>query len=125
MGICLRAGTNTTYFFGDNISELGDYAWYNEMGPPQPHPIAQKKPNPWGLYDMYGDVREWMQDIYHGNYNGAPTNGSAWEGVGFTRVIRGGSCFKGKADNCGSAFRIYEIQGTRNGGLGFRLVRDA
>ncbi len=119
----VRARTNTTYFFGDNISELGDYAWYNEIPPPQPNPIAQKKPNPWGLYDMYGDVREWMQDIYHGNYNGAPTNGSAWEGVGFTRVIRGGSCFKGKAGNCGSAFRSYEIQGTRNGGIGFRLVR--
>jgi formylglycine-generating enzyme required for sulfatase activity len=42
------------------------------------HPIGQKQPNAWGLYDMQGNVLEWIMDDYHGNYNGAPTDGSAW-----------------------------------------------
>lgn len=126
----IRAGTNTTYFFGDNISELGDYAWYDGT-----HPVGQKKPNPWGLYDMHGNGFEWIQDIYHGfyGYNGAPTDGSAWEGVtseggvGSKRVLRGsrGCLLYNNIDgHCRSASRDSESQGIRNGGIGFRLVRD-
>jgi len=122
----IRAGTNTKYFFGDNVSELGDYAWYSE-NPGRSHPVGQKKPNPWGLYDMRGNVFEWTQDIFHDNYNGAPLNGSAWEGMGSNRVIRGsGGCiiYIDKDEHCRSASREFEAQGIGNYAKGFRLVME-
>ncbi len=85
-----RAGTTTKYSFGDDESKFGDYAWYVSNSGDKTHEVGQKKPNPWGLYDMHGNVLEWVQDKWHSNYNGAPTDGSAWEGDGY-RVIRGGS----------------------------------
>ncbi len=120
-----RAGTTSRYFFGDEDSKLGDYAWYNSNSNLKNHDVGQKKPNPWGLYDMYGGVREWVQDEYHGNYTGAPTDGSSWEsGSDSDRVVRGGTCGT-SAKYCRSAFRYYYDPGRDwNMGLGFRLVRD-
>jgi formylglycine-generating enzyme required for sulfatase activity len=87
-----RAGTTTRYSFGDDESELDDYAWYDENSDDDMHPVGQKKPNSWGLYDMHGNVCEWVQDVWHDSYDGAPTDGSAWEsGDGADRVFRGGS----------------------------------
>ena len=62
-----RAGTTTAFFFGDDPSQLGDYAWYAENSNWETHPVAQKLPNPWGLYDMHGNVWERCQDLY-GDY---------------------------------------------------------
>jgi formylglycine-generating enzyme required for sulfatase activity len=56
-----RAGTTTDYYFGDDANQLGDYAWYEDNSGLITHPIGQKLPNAWGLYDMHGNVWEWCQ----------------------------------------------------------------
>jgi len=118
-----RAGTTTRYSFGDDESRLGDYAWYYANSGYKTHEVGQKKPNPWGLYDMHGNVFEWVQDAWHNNYNGVPTDGSAWEGDGSRRVFRGGCWFYGAGD-CGSARRLFDVPVSRLKILGFRLLRD-
>ena len=86
-----RAGTTTRYYFGDDANQLGDYAWYSDNSDSQTHPVGEKKPNDWGLYDMHGNVWEWFEDRWHRNYKGAPKDGSAWvQGDNSSRVLRGG-----------------------------------
>jgi len=117
-----RAGTATTYSFGDDESKLSDYVWYYEnAGSKTTHPVGQKNPNPWGLYDMHGNVWEWCQDRWHHSYNGAPTDGSAWEADGTSsRVIRGGSWNR----LVGSCYRYGYVQDSSINDLGFRIVRE-
>ena len=97
-----RAGSNTKWSFGDNESQLGDHAWYlgNSkawFGENKTQRVAQKKPNAFGLFDMHGNVWEWVQDCWHDNYIGAPSAGSAWSTAcsGNYRVFRGGSWIDG------------------------------
>jgi formylglycine-generating enzyme required for sulfatase activity len=61
-----RAGTKTAYSFGDDPANIGDYAWYVENAE-KPRPVCKKKPNPWGLYDIHGNVAEWCLDHYAAN----------------------------------------------------------
>ncbi len=63
-----RAGTTTRWSFGDDASQLARYSWYSENAGGQTHPVGQLLPNPWGLYDMYGNVWEWVQDWYDAGY---------------------------------------------------------
>jgi formylglycine-generating enzyme required for sulfatase activity len=63
-----RAGTDTKYFFGDSDAQLGDYAWIKGNSETKTHPVGQKKPNPWGLYDIYGNAAERVADRYDKNY---------------------------------------------------------
>jgi formylglycine-generating enzyme required for sulfatase activity len=63
-----RAGTQTSYFFGNDPKPLGDYAWYATNSEESTHPVGQKKPNPWGLYDIYGNVAEWCLDHYQADF---------------------------------------------------------
>jgi formylglycine-generating enzyme required for sulfatase activity len=119
-----RAGTTTRYSFGDSKSELGDYGWYDKNSGRETHPVGQKKPNPWGLYDMHGNVHEWVQDEWHDSYDGAPTDGSAWEsGDGASRVFRGGS-WRRRAGDCRPADRGHLDPGDRGLSLGFRLLQE-
>lgn len=87
-----RAGSTTQWSFGDDEAQLKDYAWYGENGV-STHPVGEKKPNTWGLYDMHGNVWEWCADDFHDDYKGAPANGSAWidSPRASDRVYRGGS----------------------------------
>ena len=118
-----RAGTTTQYSFGDDDSKLGEYAWYSENSGDKTHPVGKKGANPWGLYDVHGNIWEWVQDEWHDTYNGAPSDGSAWEdGIRAIRVNRGGSWFS-DARNCRSA-RRYFFPGYRCHYLGFRLLQE-
>ena len=88
-----RAGTSTKWSFGDNESQLGDYAWFRGNSQAKTQRVAQKRPNAFGLFDMHGNVWEWVQDCWHDNYAAAPTDGSAWTtSCSDTRQgLRGGS----------------------------------
>ncbi|MDP8229250.1 MAG: formylglycine-generating enzyme family protein, partial [Candidatus Electryoneaceae bacterium] len=92
-----RAGTTTKYHSGNSESDLARVGWYNGNSDDRTHSVGQKSPNAWGLYDMHGNVWEWCEDWYHGNYNKAPTDGSVWiSPSGSRRVLRGG-CWNGSA----------------------------
>ncbi|MBI2192135.1 MAG: SUMF1/EgtB/PvdO family nonheme iron enzyme [Planctomycetes bacterium] len=77
-----RAGTQTEFFYGEdaNFQRLGEYAWFggSSSGASFLHPVGQKKPNPWRIYDICGNASEWCQDVWHQSYEGAPSDGSAW-----------------------------------------------
>lgn len=119
---CCRAGTQTRYFFGDDESKLNEYAWYDKNSGSETHPVGQKKPNKWGLYDMNGNVWEWVQDKWIDNYNVTPSDGSAWEDeYSSSRVVRGGS-WNYAVRHCRSASRYRYAPGYRNN-VGFRLLR--
>ena len=121
----VRAGTTTRYSFSDGESKFGEYAWYNGNSGSKTHTVGQKKPNPWGLYDMHGNVWEWTQDWYHSDYKGAPIDGSAWEiGDGSYRVLRGGA-WDCDAQGCRSAFRYAFVPVYRDNILGFRLLQES
>jgi formylglycine-generating enzyme required for sulfatase activity len=121
-----RAGTTTSYSFGNDDSDLGDYAWYESNSGSKTHPVGQKQPNPWGLYDMHGNVWEWVQDRYHSSYDGAPTDGSAWESGSSSYHVRRGGSWGGSAKYFRSALRYYyapvPVPSYRSGG-GFRLLQ--
>ena len=122
---CCRAGTTTRYSFGDKAADLGDYAWYKDNSAGNDPPVGAKKPNPWGLYDMHGYVREWCADAWHQNHEGAAADGSPRAVKdNKERVLRGGS-WAGSADTCRSAYRQGESLDTRSDKIGFRCVQAA
>jgi formylglycine-generating enzyme required for sulfatase activity len=119
-----RAGSTTAYSFGDDPATLGDYAWYHDNSKGKAHPVGLKKPNAWGLYDMHGNVWQWVEDCYHEHYTGAPEDGSAWiEGADCgSRVVRGGS-WDYPPQGLRSAVRTGFDSVVRYDGLGFRVGR--
>ena len=121
-----RAGTQTAYPWGDDIGKNNSNC--NGCGSQwdlwQPAPVGSFAANRFGLFDMVGNVVEWVEDCFHNNYKGAPTNGSAWIEGGDCkrRVIRGGS-WSGILAAVRSAYRAGLTDVLRRGDLGFRVAR--
>jgi len=106
-----RAGTQTAYFFGDDPAKLDDYAWFEKNSNDHTHPVLSKKPNPWGLYNMYGNVMQWCVDQYDpAYYQKFPINSASLQPVNipgpnrFPHVARGG-CWSDESPQLRSAAR--------------------
>ncbi len=108
-----RAGTTTAYFWGDDPARIGEFAWYFDNAPNYQYAkVGLKKPNPWGLYDIYGNVVEWCLDQYSDKayetlaQKGSTADGSKWvpSKTPYPHVVRGGS-YDDDPDMCRSAFR--------------------
>ncbi|MCD4708655.1 MAG: formylglycine-generating enzyme family protein [Candidatus Sabulitectum sp.] len=120
-----RAGTATIFFWGDSDSDsvIVQYCWYSPISHYDVKPVAGKEPNPWGLYDICGNVWEWYQDHHHTDYNGAPTDGSAWETPGlYSRVTRGGKSIPNSRPSPSAHRFAFGI--SANSSVGFRLARS-
>jgi formylglycine-generating enzyme required for sulfatase activity len=119
-----RAGTKTQYSFGNGEGQLGKYAWYGGNSGEMTHPVGEKSPNAWGLYDMHGNVWEWCADGFDGNYySNSPAEdpkGPHWKQE---RVVRGGSWINIIAGYCRSAGRTGVRPDYSSTGGGFRPVK--
>jgi formylglycine-generating enzyme required for sulfatase activity len=120
-----RAGTLTRFHSGDGQVDLKRVAWYEVNSKGRLHPVGEKAPNAFGLYDMHGNVWEWVEDDWHNTYNGAPPDGLAWIETTRTenRVFRGG-CWRNGARHCRSATRNSDAPDYRTARIGFRLARS-
>jgi len=127
-----RAGTTTPFWFGDSPAKLSDFAWFDSQlhdrhalaktgNVSSVHPVGIKSPNPWGLFDMYGNAWEWCRDIYVDAAPGGKNPSVSAGGSG--RVFRGGS-WKMSGRFCRSAFRNGSNPDTATDDLGFRVVLD-
>ena len=121
---CCKAGTNTTYSFGDNITpELANYNRHKENVTPRIKPIGSYPSNPWGLYDMHGNINEWCLDDWHINYENAPTDGSPWlyeKNPYNSKILRGGNYYSTHR-SCTSTSRYLLSTYRKTIGVGFRI----
>ena len=113
-----RAGTTTKYSFGDDASKLEQYAWYGKISDGATV-VGGKKPNSWGLYDMHGNVLEWVQD-YFDDYSSRGVTDPTGPATGSFRVFRGG-CWNLDAQDSRSASRNRGFPSLRSNDRGFRV----
>jgi formylglycine-generating enzyme required for sulfatase activity len=119
-----RAGRQTRFSFGDDEAQLDQYAWFHGNSDRKSQPVGTKKANAFALYDMHGNVFEWVEDAWHDNYEGAPSDGSAWlnDGAPGRRVVRSGSWYF-DPPKLRSASRAGPPFDLRDGNVGFRVAR--
>ncbi len=123
-----RGGTTQTYYFGDDPRGLGAHAWFKENADRTTHPVGQWPANPFGLFDMSGDVWQWCNDWYQVDYYAhSPADNPRGPEQGEKKVLRGGG-FKNKAEECTSAARNCDEPGFADAWIatddcGFRCVR--
>lgn len=120
-----RAGSDGPYGFEGGDERLSEYAWFGHGGNVGTRPVGKRKPNAWGLFDMYGNVWEWVEDCWHDDYQGAPADSTAWlkDGDCGVRVLRGGGW------NSESFYVRSQVRGSYPFDLndvsnGFRLAKD-
>jgi formylglycine-generating enzyme required for sulfatase activity len=122
-----RADGKTEFYFGNDVKRMDDFAWFSDNSGAITHPVGEKMPNAWGLYDMHGNVWEWVEDDWWGSYSyfGPPNNGKAFEVSERYpwRVVRSGGWYS-NAQQCRSAARTGMAFNTRSNFIGFRLVRS-
>ena len=117
-----RAGSEGQHFFGEDARQLNRYAWFAARSNAGPRPVAGFDPNPWGLYDVYGNVWEWAQDCWHPDYQGAPDTARVWAGGDCSRRVMRGGGWNNRAAQLSSAVRgSYEV-GVEDYSHGFRVV---
>ena len=117
------AGSTGAYCFGDDEAQLREYAWYDENADGTTHPVGQLKPNDWGVYDMHGNVWEWVQDWYAEDYykrRPNPDTDPQGPEEGEQRVLRGGGSWDQGLARC--AYRGRLSPSCRLGDGGFRIV---
>ena len=124
-----RAGTDTKYLFGNDPRTLGQYAWTEENSGERTHEVGTRRPNPWGLFDMYGNVAEWVQDYYGERYYGSsPERNPRGPGDGEYRVLRGGG-WSSDAAVTRSTYRSFSASVDDgclvSDAIGFRCVRPS
>jgi formylglycine-generating enzyme required for sulfatase activity len=124
-----RAGTTTRWSFGDSPGALARHAWFKNTAEKATHPVKQKQPNPWGLYDVHGNVAEWCNDFYADHYDPSASENPHGPATGSARVLRGGSWMSDE-DDCRCSARHSEPPGLADvcfgyEAYGFRCVRSA
>ena len=121
-----RAGTRTTYHSGDAETDLAKVGWYVVNSGMMSHQVGLKHPNAWGLYDMHGNVGEFVEDDYHPDYKGAPVDETAWIDEPrylILSIFRGGSWHNGPIDS-GCSYRDSVRSSKSFDTIGFRVVLD-
>jgi formylglycine-generating enzyme required for sulfatase activity len=117
-----RAGSKTRYSFGNNAVQLDHYAWYSKNSYNTTHPVGQKQPNAWGLYDVHGNVQEWVNDRYYENYyHSSPSSDPRGPALASCPIYRGGY-WSDSARECRSAYRSSYPHHGGYAGIGFRLA---
>ena len=135
-----RAGTASDFFFGpwgpflddselvwDIRLELCEYAWFDLNSNDRTWPVGLKRPNPWGLHDMLGNVWEWCEDVWHDDYSSAPANGSPWTADAESqprRCLRGGA-WNMNAFRCRSSYRSNDHRELATNRFGLRVAISA
>jgi formylglycine-generating enzyme required for sulfatase activity len=120
-----RAGRATQFSFSGehNNEQLDRYAWYGDNSKGMAHPVGEKAADDFGLHDMYGNVNEWVEDAWHGGYQGAPVDGSPWPDIGQARhIVRGGS-WSDDPPGLRAAGRLPVDGVQASNSIGFRVAR--